>query len=678
MASRDELRQMFFDEAQDLLETLGEGLQRLDAEGEDMETVHAVFRAVHSIKGGAGAFGLSDLVSFAHLFETVLDGLRSGRLSGRQGLAPILLRAGDCLSDLVLSAREDRTASGATLAQSLAELESLADGGPEAEEDVGFTPLMLDFSAIGTEEEAEETQFLIDFCPHAAVYATGNEPAPLFRALARMGEMDVRAEVDTVPPLTSLDLSRPSLRWTLRLRTQKGEGELRETFDFVADVSDLAITRPSAEPEAPELPPPTVAETSLSPVQTATPDKPAPSPRRDDPPAQGSIRVGLDRVERLLNLVGEMVVAEAMLTRAVADAGLRKNGHVSGGLDAIRQLTGAIQDCVMAIRAQPLKPLFQRMQRIAREAADASGKAVRLVTQGDWTEVDKTVVERLADPLTHMIRNSVDHGIEEPGRRRDTGKPEEGTITLSAAHRSGRVVIEVSDDGGGIDRPRVRAVAVQRGLVQSDAVLSPSDIDNLLFLPGFSSKSEVSALSGRGVGLDVVRREIAALGGRITISSTAGQGTQFSIALPLTLAVLEGMLVEFGGQTMVVPLQSVSETVQLSAADLHCIGSSVRFVRRGGAMHSVVPLARIFGLPEAAAKDASLIFVEGEGGRRAALVVDRIVDQRQVVIKPMEGAIRPLPGISAATILGDGRIALIIDPEAALDIALSDRVPLSA
>lgn len=680
MASRDDLRQMFFDEAQDLLDTLGEGLRHLDSGEGEIETVHAVFRAVHSIKGGAGAFGLSDLVSFAHLFETVLDGLRSGRLSGRQELVPVLLRAGDCLSDLVNCAREDRPASGTALGQSVAELEALTEDEAGGEEEVGFTPLMLDFSAIGAEEETVDAIFDISFAPHAAAYATGNEPAPLLRTLARMGEVGVTADTSGIPLLSEWDPGSPRLRWSISLRTQQDEAAVRDIFDFVDGICDLRITRPVpdpavSEPPGPDAPTPPQPE---PPAADAEPARPPAPPRRDEPSAQASIRVGLDRVDRLLNLVGEMVVTEAMLARAVADAGLRKDGNVAGGLDSIRQLTAAIQDCVMAIRAQPLKPLFQRMHRITREAGEASGKTVRLVTQGEWTEVDKTVVERLADPLTHMIRNSVDHGIESPERRRNAGKPVEGTITLSAAHRSGRVVIEVTDDGAGIDRPRVRAIAVERGLVPAEAALTPAEIDNLLFLPGFSSKAEVSALSGRGVGLDVVRSEIAALGGRIGIVSVAGQGAQFSITLPLTLAVLEGMLVDFGGQTMVVPLQSVSETVQLSAADLHGIGGSVRFVRRGGAMHSVVPLARVFGLPEGRAKDASLIFVEGEGGRRAAFVVDRIVDQRQVVIKPMEGAIGPLPAISAATILGDGRIALIIDPEAALDIALTDRIPLTA
>jgi two-component system, chemotaxis family, sensor kinase CheA len=367
------------------------------------------------------------------------------------------------------------------------------------------------------------------------------------------------------------------------------------------------------------------------------------------------------------------VIKEAMLSQVIDTAGLLRDSDISNSLDGIKQLASEIQESVMAIRAQPLKPVFQRMQRIVREAADATGKEVRLLMLGEATEVDKTMIERLVDPLTHMIRNSVDHGIETAARRRAAGKPPEGVITLSAAHRSGRVLIEVSDDGGGIDRPRVRDIAEARGLVPAGAALSAAEIDNLLFLPGFSSKSEVSALSGRGVGLDVVRREIQGLGGRVTIQSVPGQGTTFTIALPLTLAVLEGMLVSVGGEMMVLPLSAIVETLRASSAQVHPIGLGGRVISCRGELIPIIDLAQSFGFPGSTSSERSvLILVEGEAGRRAALAVDHIHDQRQVVIKSLEENYGNVPQVAAATILGDGRIALIIDPEEILNGSLPD------
>jgi two-component system chemotaxis sensor kinase CheA len=362
-----------------------------------------------------------------------------------------------------------------------------------------------------------------------------------------------------------------------------------------------------------------------------------------------------------------------MLSQAISSAGLRDDGDISSSLEGIKQLAAKIQESVMAIRAQPLKSVFQRLERITREAADATRKQVRLETIGEATEVDKTVIERLVDPLTHMIRNSVDHGIEAAELRLAAGKPAEGTITLSAAHRSGRVVIEVIDDGAGINRQKVREIAEEKGLIPPGAQLSQAEIDNLLFLPGFSSKDEVSALSGRGVGLDVVRREIQSLGGRVSIQSTPGQGTSFTIALPLTLAVLEGMLIGVGGETMILPISSIIETLRPNESEIHRLGRNGRLIAKRGEMIPIIDLARTFGfVPEEDDQRRVLILVECDSGRRAALAADQIFDQRQVVIKSLEDNYGTVPGISAATILGDGRIALIVDPEEIVQSAVAE------
>jgi two-component system chemotaxis sensor kinase CheA len=390
--------------------------------------------------------------------------------------------------------------------------------------------------------------------------------------------------------------------------------------------------------------------------------------------SQATIRVDLDRVDRLINLVGELVINQAMLAQRVQEAGLVRASGVATGLDELEQLTREIQDSVMAIRAQPVKSVFQRMPRLVREVAAMTGKLVRLVTEGENTEVDKTVIERLADPLTHMIRNAIDHGLETPEARAAAGKPEEGLVHLSAAHRSGRIVIEVSDDGAGIDRARVKALAARKGLIPADAALTDDEIDNLIFLPGFSTASTVSDISGRGVGMDVVRRSIQALGGRISIASRPGQGSTFTMSLPLTLAVLDGMVVTVAGQTLVVPLTAIIETLQPKIADVHGFGDGARVIAIREQFTPLIDVgcALAYRADNADAFACVALLVESEGGVRSALLVDAILGQRQVVIKSLEANYRHVPGIAAATILGDGRVALILDVDAVVASSRAD------
>jgi two-component system chemotaxis sensor kinase CheA len=393
--------------------------------------------------------------------------------------------------------------------------------------------------------------------------------------------------------------------------------------------------------------------------------------------AAPTVRVDLDRIERLVNLVGELVINQAMLSQSFAEAGLATDGKIASGLDEFLQLTRDIQDSVMMIRAQPVKSLFQRLGRIVRESSDAAGKTARLVTEGEATEIDKTMIERLSDPLTHMIRNAVDHGLETAEKRRLAGKPPEGTITVSAGHRSGRVVIEVRDDGAGINRSRVQAVAEERGLIPPGLTLTDGEIDNLLFLPGFSTAGQISKLSGRGVGMDVVRNAITTLGGRIAINSEAGRGTSFSISLPLTLAVLDGMVVEAGGETLVVPLSAIVETLTLRNEDITRIGPSALAVRVRESFVPLLDLALLlgYGSGKPGYEDTIALLISHDDGTRAALVVDRIVDQRQVVIKGLEDSYGRVPGVAAATILGDGRIALILDPSDLMSRSQARPVP---
>ncbi|KAB2860926.1 MAG: chemotaxis protein CheA, partial [Bauldia sp.] len=379
-----------------------------------------------------------------------------------------------------------------------------------------------------------------------------------------------------------------------------------------------------------------------------------------------TIRVDLDRVDRLIDLVGELVINQSMLAQRVMEAGIARLSDVAVGLDDLEHLTREIQDSVMAIRAQPVRPIFQRMSRVVREVADMTGKSARLVTEGENCEVDKTVIERLADPLTHMIRNAIDHGLERPEDRLKAGKPEQGTVRMVAAHRSGRVVIEVSDDGAGIDRQRVRQKAIEKGIISEDAQLSDAEIDDLIFAPGFSTAATISDVSGRGVGMDVVRRSIQALGGRITIASKPGHGTTFTLSLPLTLAVLDGMVVTVAGQTLVVPLSAIVETLQPKAPDVHGLGEKARVIAIRGAFIPLIDVGSVLGYrdEEADPLQSVAMMVETENQSQCALMVDGIIGQQQVVIKSLETNYGHVFGVAGATILGDGRVAVILDVDA--------------
>ncbi|MEL7090601.1 MAG: chemotaxis protein CheA [Pseudomonadota bacterium] len=684
-----EIRASFFIECEELLEAMQDGLQELESGDEDPETINVVFRAVHSIKGGAGAFGLEVMVHFAHRFETVLDNVRSGTLSVDSELLKLFFRAGDHLYDLVRCCRDGDTVPEA---EGKAILEGLdAHIGPEAEQEeaeIDFQPatlsldLDLDLGLPALEIDTSKPRWRIKFTPDADMYESGNDAFPILRNLAELGEAEIKCDVSRLPQLAELSPESAYLSWTIDLTTEVDEAEIRSAFEFVDGLCKFEVSRHDALPDTPEAAPepidvedtpaeidPPKAETP-PPIEKTAPEATAAAPSAKKQPspsgnaAKSVVRVDIDRIERLVNLVGELVINQAMLAQSLESAGLSPHSDAMHGLEEFQRLTRDIQDSVMMIRAQPVKPLFQRMSRIVREASSAVGKEVRLVTEGDTTEVDKTVIERLADPLTHMIRNAVDHGLEAPDDRVAAGKPSEGIVTLKAAHRSGRVVIEVADDGGGINRPKVQQIAVDKGLIPADTTLSDSEIDNLLFMPGFSTATSVSNLSGRGVGMDVVKTSIQSLGGRIAISSAPGAGTTFSISLPLTLAVLDGMVVHVADETLVIPLSVVAETLTIRDDTVDEIDPTTKVVRVRGGFVPLLDLGIELGYRSATDNliGSVALLIAQEDGSRAAFVVDQIQDQRQVVIKGLDDALFRAPGIAAATILGDGQIALIVDP----------------
>ncbi|PJE25886.1 two-component system, chemotaxis family, sensor kinase CheA [Pseudooceanicola antarcticus] len=693
-----EIRASFFIECEELMEALQDGLQELDDGSEEPETINVVFRAVHSIKGGAGAFGLEALVRFAHRYETVLDEVRNGSLQPDSEAMKLFFLAADHLSDLVRACRDETELDEATSDELLTRLDALLgeDGGSEEVEPEEFEvqglSLALDLPDLDVDdtEANDSTLYTVRFKPEQELFATGNEPLMLLRNLCDLGEATVRCNFDDLPSLTDLAPETPYVEWIIELKTEAAEPEIRDIFEFVDGLCELEITGPQGEaaapaPDAPAEEPPAPPEPAAEAADPApAPEPPAnvvpmgnkepPAPetakepeaekKPATPAAKSVVRVDLERIERLVNLVGELVINQAMLSQSLDEAGLSPHSDAMNGLEEFQRLTRDIQDSVMMIRAQPVKSLFQRMSRIVRESSAAVEKEVRLVTEGEATEVDKTVIERLADPLTHMIRNAVDHGLEATEKREELGKSRAGTVTLTAAHRSGRVIIEVADDGAGINRKRVQEIAANKGLISPDAQLSDSEIDNLLFLPGFSTAKQVSNLSGRGVGMDVVKTSIQSLGGRITINSEPGKGTTFSISLPLTLAVLDGMVVNVAEETLVLPLNVVVETLSLGPDDVQMLRPGNYVVRWRGGFVPLYDLGVMLGYRSHRKTDPGsiVLLIVLEDGSRAALVIDGIQDQRQVVIKGLDDSFYRAPGIAAATILGDGQIALILDP----------------
>ncbi len=673
----------YFEECAELLITAEECLLRLQNGSDDPEDCNAVFRCVHSIKGGAGAFAFSDLVRFAHVFETALDALRSGRVGLTPALAEVLVRGNDILGDFVRAAQE-----GVVLPPDHGErvtqvLNTLTGQGGQDSGAAASTP--------SAPVAAGEACFLVRFIPTAEMLRTGNDPLMMVRELAGLGALETSADLTRLPArLEDLAAQDAYLSWNFRMTTDQGRQAVLDVFEFVAgDCAEVSVEPDGgAEAEKPEAPAAAPAATPAAPPAPAAlhpepsehpdhPDHPAEEGhpaeaglrmRAEDKPGSGgvhtaSIRVELDKVDRLVNMVGELVITQAMLGQQTNRFSAESHPELFMGLQELSHHTRELQESVMAIRAQPIKTLFSRAPRIVRDLSSRLGKQVRLVMSGEGTEVDKTVIEQLSDPMVHLIRNSLDHGLESPEQRAARGKPPEGTIHLSAEHRSGRVIIQIEDDGQGIDRRRVLEKAIEKGLVERGQSVSDEQIDQLIFAPGFSTAAVVSDVSGRGVGLDVVRKNIQDVGGRVSVQSQPGVGARFIMSLPLTLAVMDGMLVAVGGERYVLPLTNIVESIRPKPEQTHALVNVGNMLTLRGEYIRLVALHSLFNV-EGAVTDPTkglVVVVETEGGDRVGLLVDELLGQQQVVIKSLESNFRPVRGVSAATILGDGRVALILD-----------------
>lgn len=692
----EEIQQIFFGECEEALVEVESGLSDCRAGQDSPDTVNAIFRAVHSVKGGAGAFGFTALQAFAHGFEALLSEVRDGTVALQPALVDLLLTALDTLADHVAAARNDtpppedgsliaqlaRAAGGEATAvapapapeptpePAAAPAAASEVSQPEADSSFDFDldSLLDDIAGDFTPGPVGQgpAEWLVHVRPRAGAMRNGSEPMLLLRELASLGGVCRRCDLSQLPPLDAMQPGEGYLGWTFAMPASVEESTVRDIFDFIGKDCAIAIGDDAAMPEvvldtppetdhSPEPAPTSAAETlPLAAVVEAAETAATPPPS-----APQSIRIDLGKLDRLVDTVGELVTAQAMLAQRLAGEGMAGCEE----LLALESLVREIQESAMAIRAQPIGSVFSRVPRILRELAQSTGKYVKLAVSGEATELDKTVIERLGEPLTHLIRNAVDHGIEPADVRIAAGKPAEGTLTLSAEHRSGRILIRISDDGRGIDRAKVLAKAIERKLIPADTQLAPEEIDALIFAPGFSTAAQVTSVSGRGVGMDVVRQNVKDLGGRITIDNQEGRGTTFTLALPLTLAISDGMVVGAAGQTLVVPLAHVVESLRPDHGSIHRLGPDSQLLDFRGRFIPIVPVHEIVGGRggNPAPENGVLIVVDTEVAGRAALLVDDIFDQRQFVIKSLDTHYRPVEGIAGATILGDGQVALIVD-----------------
>jgi two-component system chemotaxis sensor kinase CheA len=664
---------VFYEESFEGLAVMEHGLLALPEGPADREVVDAIFRAAHSIKGGAGTFGLGEVTAYTHRAETLLDEIRAGRRPVTAAAREALLEATDVLSRMLQALKEGAAVDVAAVAASASRLDALlADSGEVSETDSGGRGATE--RAIPPAAMAEPGHWQIRFRPHRHFFRTGNEPLRLLRELAELGECRVQTRMTELPRLAELVPDDCHLGFGITLAGSVTEADIRAVFDWVEGDCELTLERVHGE---------TPALTGLAPVTPGLPSgdtPPAAGAGTDGPavaaretrtasrPADGSaqsIRVGIDKVDALINLVGELVITQSMLSRFGDRHDPALHEALRDGLAQLARNTRELQETVLKIRMLPISVCFSRFPRLVHDLSARLGKQVALRLAGEQTELDKTVLENIGDPLVHLVRNCLDHGIETPERRLAAGKPAAGTLSMHAWHEGGSIVIEVADDGAGLDRERILARAIERGLVAPGETLADQAIDDIIFLPGFSTAETLSEISGRGVGMDVVRRNIQALGGQIEVSSRPGAGTTFSIRLPLTLAILDGQLVEVAGQTFVIPLVSIVESLQVEPRALRSVSAAAEVYRLREDYIPLVRLREALGLGSAGGEPLRrLIVVVEADGARVGLVVDDLLSQQQVVIKSLESNYRQVPGVSGATILGDGAVALILDVNA--------------
>ncbi|QFY89092.1 chemotaxis protein CheA [Magnetovirga frankeli] len=670
-----QFHQVFFEESFEGLDIMESGLLRMDPSAVDPEDINAIFRAAHSIKGGSGTFGFTNIADFTHVMETLLDEMRDGRRAVTSGGVDVLLRSVDVLKAMLEAARDGGDVDAQRVAAQKQELDQELKSNPSEPQSAAQTSGPAGPAAETAEQaEPQPIGWHIVFRPLEQMMRTGNDPLRILRELGGLGDLRLDCDSSELPSFEDFDPEACYLSWDLHL---EGEGidqeAVSEVFDWVEDDCELIIIpkmplhspRPAAVTAQAEAEPTTAALQSAqtaAPVASTTKGKDAPSKAAANS-GGGSIRVDIHKIDALINMVGELVITQSMLGLLGADFDMARLDRLQEGLVQLERHTRELQESVMQIRMLPISFTFSRFPRLVHDLSAKLGKQIELKMSGENTEVDKTVIEKIGDPLVHLVRNSIDHGLEGPEERRAAGKPETGTVQLNAFHKGGNIIIEIRDDGRGLNRDRIEQKAIERGLIEAEHSLSDKQIYELIFQPGFSTADAVSDLSGRGVGMDVVRRNINELGGSIEIESTPGQGSAIIIRLPLTLAILDGQSIAVGDETYIIPLVSIVESIQMRKHMINLVAGRGETFKLRDEYLPIIRLHQLFGISSARSRDLGgglLVVVEGEG-RRCGLFVDDLLGQQQVVIKSLEANYKRVEGISGATILGDGSVALILD-----------------
>lgn len=657
----------FFDEADELLTDMESLLLELNLENPDIDKLNGIFRAAHSIKGGAGTFGcFGHLAETTHLLENLLDLVRNGEMSLRKEMIDLFLETKDVLTDQVAAYRQEEDPDEEAYQRICAQLRQLAE---EHKKGVAAPAAAV--------AEPVVAQAVV-----AAAPAADSQNLPLCVRVQRSSAKDIAVLKDEMAIMGDvLHEQSTDTELTVWLQTTASADDLIAVCCFVVNEDQISVQR-EALPAADTAVAPTVAEipveasATVVEEKTAEPEaavaeapeaKPAPAAKAKSSASNNArsesstIRVGVERVDQIINLVGELVITQAMLVQTASTLDPVVHDRLINGIEQLERNARDLQESVMSIRMMPMDYVFSRFPRVVRENAARLDKQIRLVTKGQSTELDKSLIERIIDPLTHLVRNSIDHGIETPEKREAAGKSREGTLTLSAQHQGGHIIIEVIDDGGGLNREKILKKAMAQGLISNDNI--PDDeLWQLLFAPGFSTAEKVTEISGRGVGMDVVRRNIQSMGGHVQMFSREGNGTTTRIVLPLTLAILDGMSVQVGNETFILPLSHVTESMQPTTEQLRQLSNDDHVIHVRGEYLPVISLGDIFSVDgaETDMTKAIAVILQAED-MRFALLVDHLIGQHQVVVKNLEANYRKIPGISAATILGDGSVALIVD-----------------
>ncbi|MCG9596377.1 chemotaxis protein CheA [Vibrio sp. Isolate25] len=663
----EQLRKMFYEECRENLEVLENVLLNLDVTSLEQESINTIFRAAHSIKGGAATFNLFDISEFTHSVEAYLDLVRNNERELTAETVDLLLKSGDCIQSMLEGHELGRAVDTELQKEVSAQLQRLL--GAEAINSEPESGSLM--SSLENNDEAlsdasgNAGDWLVTFEPHPEMFFSGNDPLRILRELKDLHPSCViTVNTDFLPEIEAIEAELCYLRWQASLDAAVEEENIREIFEWVEDECELGIELVSQSPDSVESSPEEeIMAQQAAPPSLATTEPKSPKAAKSET-SVSSIRVDIDKVDGLINLVGELVITQSMLTEIGNDFTIDKLEKLKVGLAQLLQNSKDLQENVLNIRMLPMSFAFSRFPRLVRDLSNRLEKQVDLQIQGEQTELDKTVLERIVDPLVHLVRNGIDHGIEQPQTRLERGKPEQGVIKLNAYHQGGAIVIEIKDDGAGLDCDKLWNKATEKGVLAPDARredISDKQIMNLIFAPGFSTAEEVSDISGRGVGMDVVRRNIEELGGHIEVESELGVGSCFTINLPLTLAILDGQLVKVGGEVYVIPLLTIVESIQIDTSCIKLASGGIELYRLREENIPILRLQEELEMGKSGALDERILCFVEAAGNRVGLLLDELLDQQQVVIKSLESNYSKVSGISGATILGDGSVSLILD-----------------